>query len=164
MSFQADKAIYKPLNNIHVTDKKDVASEDISSKKIMKKEKPSSFSNFLKSNLSLLISIFSVVTLLLIWFLVSALHLIPELFLPSPAAVWNKFLQVSQQGFMKATLWQHLAQSIGRVFSALIFAIIIGVPLGLWMGLNRWTRAVLDPLVELLRPIPPFAFKYRLPH
>lgn len=158
MSFQADKAIYKPLNNIRVTDKKDVASEDISSKKIMKKEKPSSFSNFLKSNLSLLISIFSVVTLLLIWFLVSALHLIPELFLPSPAAVWNKFLQVSQQGFMKATLWQHLAQSIGRVFSALIFAIIIGVPLGLWMGLNRWTRAVLDPLVELLRPIPPLAY------
>ena len=84
MSFQADKAIYKPLNNIHVTDKKDVASEDISSKKIMKKEKPSSFSNFLKSNLSLLISIFSVVVLLLIWFLVSALQLIPELFLPSP--------------------------------------------------------------------------------
>ena len=158
MSFQADKAIYKPLNNIHVTDKNDVASEDISSKKIMKKEKPSSFSNFLKSNLSLLISIFSVVVLLLIWFLVSALQLIPELFLPSPAAVWNKFLQVSQQGFMKATLWQHLAQSIGRVFSALIFAIIIGVPLGLWMGLNRWTRAVLDPLVELLRPIPPLAY------
>ena len=158
MSFQADKAIYKPLNNIHVTDKKDVASEDISSKKIMKKEKPSSFSNFLKSNLSLLISIFSVVVLLLIWFLVSALQLIPELFLPSPAAVWHKFLQVSQQGFMKATLWQHLAQSIGRVFSALIFAIIIGVPLGLWMGLNRWTRAVLDPLVELLRPIPPLAY------
>ncbi len=158
MSFQADKAIYKPLNNIRVTDKKDVASEDISTKKIIENKKSSSFSNFLKSNLSLLISIFSVVTLLLIWFLVSALHLIPELFLPSPAAVWNKFLQVSQQGFMKATLWQHLAQSIGRVFSALIFAIIIGVPLGLWMGLNRWTRAVLDPLVELLRPIPPLAY------
>ena len=32
MSFQADKAIYKPLNNIRVTDKKDVASEDISTK------------------------------------------------------------------------------------------------------------------------------------
>ena len=158
MSFQADKAIYKPLNNIRVTDKKDVASEDISTKKIIENKKSSSFSNFLKSNLSLLISIFSVVTLLLIWFLVSALHLIPELFLPSRAAVWNKFLQVSQQGFMKATLWQHLAQSIGRVFSALIFAIIIGVPLGLWMGLNRWTRAVLDPLVELLRPIPPLAY------
>ena len=158
MSFQADKAIYNPLNNIHVTDKKDVASEDISTKKIIENKKSSSFSNFLKSNLSLLISIFSVVTLLLIWFLVSALHLIPELFLPSPVAVWHKFLQVSQQGFMKATLWQHLAQSIGRVFSALIFAIIIGVPLGLWMGLNRWTRAVLDPLVELLRPIPPLAY------
>lgn len=117
-----------------------------------------SFSKLIKSQLSVLISIGSVSTLLLIWFLVSALHLIPELFLPSPAAVWHKFVQVSQQGFMKATLWQHLAQSISRVFSALLAAIIIGVPVGLWMGLNKWTRAVLDPLVELLRPIPPLAY------
>lgn len=26
------------------------------------------------------------------------------------------------------------------------------------MGLNKWVRAVLDPLVELLRPIPPLAY------
>lgn len=112
----------------------------------------------LKSQLSILISMASVLAVLLIWFLLSALHIIPELFLPSPAAVWHKFMQVSQQGFMKATLWQHLAQSISRVFSALLAAIIIGVPVGLWMGLNKWTRAVLDPLVELLRPIPPLAY------
>ena len=48
MSFQADKAIYKPLNNIRVTDKRDVASEDISTKKIIENKKSSSFSNFLK--------------------------------------------------------------------------------------------------------------------
>ena len=59
---------------------------------------------------------------------------------------------------MKATLWQHLAASISRVLLALVAAIGIGVPLGLWMGLNKWVRAVLDPLVELLRPIPPLAY------
>ncbi|MCL6242147.1 taurine ABC transporter permease TauC [Acinetobacter amyesii] len=111
-----------------------------------------------RKNLPLIVSIGSVLSLLVLWFVVTTLKIIPELFLPSPAAVWQKFIEVSQQGFMKATLWQHLAESIGRVFSALIGAIVIGVPLGLWMGLNKWVRAVFDPLVELLRPIPPLAY------
>ena len=113
---------------------------------------------FIQKHLPLILSIVSVLSILILWFAVTALKIIPELFLPSPVAVWQKFIEVSQQGFMKATLWQHLAESIGRVFSALIAAIVIGVPLGLWMGLNKWVRAVFDPLVELLRPIPPLAY------
>ncbi len=111
-----------------------------------------------KKHATTALSLVSVLSVLLVWYVVTALHLIPELFLPSPAAVWQKFLEVSQQGFMKATLWQHLAESIGRVFIALFAAIVIGIPVGLWMGLNRWVRAVLDPLIELLRPIPPLAY------
>ncbi|WP_111884379.1 taurine ABC transporter permease TauC [Acinetobacter sp. CFCC 11171] len=118
----------------------------------------SSSLSIFRKKLPLIVSIGSVLSLLVLWFVVTTLKIIPELFLPSPAAVWQKFIEVSQQGFMKATLWQHLAESIGRVFSALIAAIVIGVPLGLWMGLNKWVRAVFDPLVELLRPIPPLAY------
>lgn len=113
---------------------------------------------FKRKYLSLMLSLTSVFAVVMLWFLITALHIVPELFLPSPSAVWQKFLEVSSQGFMKATLWQHLAESIGRVFIALIFAIFIGVPFGLWMGLNRWVRAILDPLVELFRPIPPLAY------
>lgn len=112
----------------------------------------------LKKHSSLLLSIGSVLAVLAFWFAAAALQLIPELFLPSPASVWQKFLEVSRQGFMQATLGQHLAESIGRVFSALTAAVVIGVPVGLWMGLNKWVRAALDPLVELLRPIPPLAY------
>ena len=113
---------------------------------------------FFQKHLTSIVSVFSVLAILIAWFIVTALQIIPELFLPSPSAVWQKFLEVSQQGFMKATLWQHLAASIGRVGIALLAAIVIGVPLGLWMGLNKWVRAVCDPLVELLRPIPPLAY------
>lgn len=112
----------------------------------------------LKKHFTVLISLASVMAILLVWYLITALHLVPEMFLPSPVAVWKKFLVVSQEGFMKATLWQHLAESIGRVFLALLAAIVVGIPIGLWMGLNKWARAVLDPLVELLRPIPPLAY------
>ncbi|MFW1941301.1 taurine ABC transporter permease TauC [Acinetobacter junii] len=114
--------------------------------------------DFLARHRSLVLSLSSVISVLVIWYLITALKIVPSLFLPSPQAVWQKFLEVCQQGFMKATLWQHLAASISRVLLALVAAIAIGVPLGLWMGLNKWVRAVLDPLVELLRPIPPLAY------
>ncbi len=117
-----------------------------------------SFRMFLNRHHRLALSGLSVFSVLLLWFLITALHVVPALFLPSPQAVWQKFIEVSHQGFMKATLWQHLAASISRVLFALLAAIAIGVPVGLWMGLNKYARAVLDPLVELLRPIPPLAY------
>ncbi|MCF9034627.1 taurine ABC transporter permease TauC [Acinetobacter nectaris] len=122
------------------------------------KRETSSNEHFWEKYQSLLLSILSVSTLIAIWFLVTTLGLISPLFLPSPQAVFHKFIEVSQHGFMKATLWQHLAASISRVLVALVAAIIIGVPIGLWMGLNKWARAIIDPLVELLRPIPPLAY------
>lgn len=106
----------------------------------------------------LAVSLLSVGLVLLIWFIITALQWVSPIFLPSPQAVFHKFIEVSQQGFMKATLWQHLASSMSRVLIALFAAIIVGVPIGLWMGLNKWARAVIDPLVELLRPIPPLAY------
>ncbi|MCF8999990.1 taurine ABC transporter permease TauC [Acinetobacter nectaris] len=122
------------------------------------KRETSSNERFWEKYQSLLLSILSVSTLIAIWFLVTTLGLISPLFLPSPQAVFHKFIEVSQHGFMKATLWQHLAASISRVLVALVAAVIIGVPIGLWMGLNKWARAIIDPLVELLRPIPPLAY------
>ncbi|WP_081408628.1 taurine ABC transporter permease TauC [Acinetobacter larvae] len=125
---------------------------------VLKAEFSSSLQRVLKQQRNRILSLSSVLVLLILWFLLSALQWVPALFLPSPSAVWHKFMSVSQQGFMQATLWQHLAASIGRVMLALFAAIVVGVPLGLWMGLNKYARAILDPLVELLRPIPPLAY------
>ena len=146
MNSQIQKIAQKSLDDTTATQQHSTASTQFK------------FPKFMTKNLSLLMSLGSISTIILLWFGISALHLVPELFLPSPSAVWQKFVIVSQEGFMKATLWQHLAESISRVLTALIAAIVIGVPVGLWMGLNKWVRAVLDPLVELLRPIPPLAY------
>ena len=43
-------------------------------------------------------------------------------------------------------------------FLGLVFGIIIGVPLGLFMGLNRFAKGFFDPLIELYRPVPPLAW------
>lgn len=98
-------------------------------------------------------------SLLALWWAVTALQLIAPLFLPPPGAVFNKLLTVAgPQGFMDATLWQHLAASLTRILIALAAATLIGIPVGIAMGLSPTVRGIFDPLIELYRPIPPLAY------
>ncbi len=52
----------------------------------------------------------------------------------------------------------HIWDSFLRVFLGLSIGIIFGVPLGLFMGLNRFAKGFFDPMVELYRPVPPLAW------
>ena len=52
----------------------------------------------------------------------------------------------------------HIWDSILRVLAGLFFGILLGVPLGLFMGLSRFAKGFFDPLIELYRPIPPLAW------
>ncbi|WP_275542376.1 taurine ABC transporter permease TauC [Inquilinus limosus] len=105
-----------------------------------------------------LISLATVAGLLILWGLVSNLGLVPSLFLPTPQAVWAKLVSVAVNGFADATLLQHLAASLGRVFAALALALVIAIPVGIAIGTSRIVRGVLDPLIEFYRPIPPLAY------
>lgn len=102
--------------------------------------------------------VMSIVSVVGLWWLVTALQLIPSLFLPSPSRVLAQLVKVSDTGYMSATLLQHTIASLGRVFMALIFAILVGVPIAIVMGTNRVLKAWLDPLLEFYRPIPPLAY------
>lgn len=108
---------------------------------------------------SLKLSVATLLTLLAIWWAVTALNLISPLFLPAPQQVLHQLLVISSpQGFMDATLWQHLAASLGRILVALLAAVVIGVPVGIAMGLSETVRGLLDPLIEIYRPVPPLAY------
>jgi len=107
----------------------------------------------------LTLSAATLLILLAIWWGVTALNLIGPLFLPAPQQVLHQLLTVaSAQGFMDATLWQHLAASLTRILIALLAAALIGIPVGIAMGLNTTIRGILDPLIELYRPVPPLAY------
>ncbi|HDT0783936.1 TPA: taurine ABC transporter permease TauC [Klebsiella aerogenes] len=107
----------------------------------------------------LTLSVATLAVLLAIWWAVTALQLISPLFLPSPWQVLQKLLTIAgPQGFMDATLWQHLAASLTRIAIALVLAAIVGVPVGIAMGLSPTVRGILDPLIELYRPVPPLAW------
>ncbi|HBR0950224.1 TPA: taurine ABC transporter permease TauC [Klebsiella quasipneumoniae subsp. similipneumoniae] len=107
----------------------------------------------------LTLSVATLAVLLAVWWAVAALQLISPLFLPSPGQVLQKLITIAgPQGFMDATLWQHLAASLTRIVIALLAAVLIGVPVGIAMGLNSTVRGILDPLIELYRPVPPLAY------
>jgi taurine transport system permease protein len=105
------------------------------------------------------LSLATVVTIILLWWWVAAQQWVSPLFLPPPFQVLTKLISIAgPQGFMDATLWQHLAASLLRILTALFAAVLIGIPVGIAMGLNPTVRGILDPLIELYRPVPPLAY------
>ncbi|RVD52594.1 MAG: ABC transporter permease subunit [Mesorhizobium sp.] len=105
-----------------------------------------------------MVSAVTILAVLALWTLSARLQLVSPVFLPSPLAVWNKFVVVIRDGFVDATLLQHVVASLGRVFAALAAAILVGVPVGLAIGISTVGRGIFDPLLEFLRPIPPLAY------
>lgn len=105
------------------------------------------------------LSLGTLAVILAVWWTVAALQLISPLFLPPPGQVLQKLLVIAgPQGFMDATLWQHLAVSLTRIVIALLAAVLLGVPVGIAMGLSPTMRGILDPIIELYRPVPPGLF------
>lgn len=105
-----------------------------------------------------LLSLLSIALLLAVWWTVTALQLVEPLFVPSPGAVLRSMVTLTVHGYRGVTLFEHLAHSLVRVMSGFLLAVVTAVPLGLMMGRNRVVRALVDPLIELYRPLPPLAY------
>jgi ABC-type nitrate/sulfonate/bicarbonate transport system permease component len=94
---------------------------------------------------------------LLLWSLASGLVVVLELFNPiflaGPWLVLGKVLQLALNG----QLWGHLGATLGRVAIGFSIGAILALTLGLPAGRWRPVRNLLEPIVELLRPIPPLA-------
>lgn len=100
----------------------------------------------------------SIASLLLLWWALTASGLIAPLFLPPPQAVLAKFGELLLNGYMDATLPQHLLASLQRMLLALLAAVVVGIPLGIVIGVFPLARHLLDPVIEFYRPLPPLAY------
>lgn len=107
---------------------------------------------------SALISLATALVLIGLWFAATGLGWVKPLFLPSPGAVWGKFVLALTDGVSNSTLLQHTLASLGRVLGAFAMALVIAVPVGIMMGVNRVVRGLLDPIIEFYRPLPPLAY------
>ena len=104
------------------------------------------------------ISLATAAVLLAIWWLVSAAHWVPRLFLPTPAEVASLAVDIFQEGYANASLWEHVSASMGRILTAAVIAIALGIPVGLAMALNRWAKGIFDAPIEFYWPLPPLAY------
>src|SRR5512142_466485 len=108
-----------------------------------------------KVSRSMLLSTLTVAMLLAAWAIVTEMGWANELFLPKPQAVWAAFIKTMTKGYQGATLLQHLGASLYRILTAFALACLVGIPLGVLMGVSKNARALLNPLIEFYRPLPP---------
>ena len=104
------------------------------------------------------ISLITSIVLIALWFLVTSTGWVKPLFLPSPFAVYDKFISAMTDGVANSTLAEHAMASLTRVFSAFLLACVTAVPNGILMGVNRYARGIFDPPIEFYRPLPPLAY------
>lgn len=93
-----------------------------------------------------------------IWFITTSLGMVDFKLVPSPQSVVSALLDIMRDGYKNYTLLQHLGASIERLVIAFLAAAITAVPLGLASGYNSKIRAILEPIIEFYRPLPPLAY------
>ena len=95
----------------------------------------------------------SLITLLLaVWW---AVVIVTEsVIFPTPWQVVTGASELLEDG----TLWEHIGASLLRVGSGFLLAVLVAVPLGLWMGWVKGAYITLNPLFQILRPISPIAW------
>ena len=99
----------------------------------------------------------SVAIVVIVWQAIAATGIFGKS-LPSALQVANQFWTILFEPVGKQTLFGHIWASMFRVLSAFFVAMIIGIPLGLYMGWNEKFDAMVKPIFEIFRPIPPIAW------
>jgi ABC-type nitrate/sulfonate/bicarbonate transport system permease component len=99
------------------------------------------------------------VVLLLVWQGLSYIEVIPPHLLPSPVKILRGLKDLMVIGMPPGNLLPyHALYSLYRVAMGFAFAALFGIPLGLLMGGSPRLRRIVNPVIELLRPIPPLAW------
>jgi taurine transport system permease protein len=78
-------------------------------------------------------------------------------FLPSPESVLATFFRLVETGYQGQTLAHHIGISLFRFSFAFAFCVIFGTIVGMAMGMSESIKALLDPPIEITRPIPKIA-------
>jgi NitT/TauT family transport system permease protein len=87
------------------------------------------------------------------WELVSRAELISPVFFPPPTRVLAALATLAVDG----RLWPHLGATLGRVLTGFACGGSVGLLAGLVMGRSRRARAVVEPIVAALHPVPKIA-------
>ena len=88
---------------------------------------------------------------LAIWWLVTSMHLVPKLLLPTPVEVWEAAQDAAP------TLGIHAFASFLRLVTGFASGLLAGYGLGLSMVMFRGARSAIGPMVDSSRSAPTIA-------
>src|SRR4051812_35572185 len=81
---------------------------------------------------------------------------------PSPLATWDVFKEVMHNPFQNDPDYKgigtKLLSSLGRVGIGLGLGSLIAIPLGFVLGSSRIAMNIINPIVQILRPVSPLAW------
>ena len=100
---------------------------------------------------------FAIVAFLFLWHFATNGTLLGRL-MPGPVAVFNRLIKSISTPTGKFTLLGHILRSLSRVMTGFAIASVSGITLGLLIGWSKSVEAIVKPLFELIRPIPPIAW------
>jgi NitT/TauT family transport system permease protein len=98
--------------------------------------------------------------LVVLWHLTVEYRWVAEGIIPSPAQVlrsWGLWIFGTAKGGLSpysGTWLDNVLYSSKRVLQGFGLAALVAIPLGLMIGWNRLTRRLVDPTIQLLRPVP----------
>lgn len=105
-----------------------------------------------------IISVVSAFAVVVVWYVIAELEVVPPFFVPHPRQVWSTFVDVVTNGYRGLSLWAHMGDSMFRLGVAYLLAVVTATPLGLLSAYNDRIRAAIDWLIEFYRPLPPLAY------
>jgi taurine transport system permease protein len=98
----------------------------------------------------LLISLVSCVLVIAVWQASVSYGFVQPLFLPAPSQIFQRAVSMSAEG----ALFGHVIASAWRVTIGFILASLVAIPLGIFLGFSPTARAIFDPVLSFLRPLP----------
>jgi NitT/TauT family transport system permease protein len=95
----------------------------------------------------------TLLTLLTLWQLLTRNQTLPKFF-PTPGEVWEEFAKEKASG----DLWTNITTSVKRIFLAYGLSVLIGVPIGVFLGQLAAARSYLLPIINFLRSVSPISW------
>jgi len=94
------------------------------------------------------------VGVLLSWFVISYVNLFPAYAFPSPQAVLLSF----REEILAGRLVNDIIASLWRVAVGFVLSVLLGVPIGLWLGQHLNARQAFVPMLNFFRFLSPLAW------
>jgi taurine transport system permease protein len=93
-----------------------------------------------------------IVAFVVLWELIVLVNLVDRIYLPPPSQLLGDIVRMAREG--NTILLADILVSAKRVLIGFALSALVGVPLGLLMGMSRVFKALLDPVISLIRPLP----------